>query len=299
VTHPHSHGDRSTDTRSLLIALTLIVTFMAAEVVVGALTHSLALLADAAHMLTDAAAIGAGVVAARLAARPASGAWTFGLKRAEVLSAQGNGIALLIAGVLIAIEAVRRLMHPSHVHGLPLIVVAAIGVAVNLVASRVVAGGSRESINVEGVYRHLLVDVATFAGTLVAGVVIATTHFRRADAIAALVVVLLMVRTSAQLLAKTGRVLLEAAPEGMAPQQVVDDMLADRRVASVHDVHIWLITSGFPALAAHVLVERSADCHDVRRDLEAMLRDRHHIEHTTLQVDHTAEQLLTIQQRPG
>jgi cobalt-zinc-cadmium efflux system protein len=281
------------------IALGLIVSFMIAEVVAGVLAHSLALLADAAHMLTDAAAIGAGIVAARLAMRPASGSWTFGLKRAEVLSAQGNGISLLVAGVLIGVEAIRRLVHPEHVQGVSLIVVAACGVVVNLVATRVVSGGSQHSINVEGVYRHLLTDMAAFAGTFIAGVLIVTVHARRADAVAALLVVGLMLYTAGQLLAKTGRVLLEAAPEGLAPQVIVDDILSDGRVASVHDVHVWLITSGFPALAAHVLVERSADCHAVRRDLEMMLSERHHIDHTTLQVDHAAEHLFTIEQRPA
>jgi cobalt-zinc-cadmium efflux system protein len=292
--HPHDHRG----TRALGAALGLILSFMIAEVVAGIFAHSLALLADAAHMLTDAAAIGAGIVAARLARRPASGSWTFGWKRAEVLSAQGNGISLLVAGVLIGVEAIRRLVHPTAVTGFSLIVVAAIGVVVNLVASRIVAGG-RDSINVDGVYRHLLTDLAAFAGTLIAGIIIVTTHYRRADAIAALVVVALMVYTAAQLLATTGRVLLEAAPEGMALQDVVDDILADKRVASAHDVHLWLITSGFPALAAHVLVEASADCHVVRRDLEAMLAARHGIEHTTLQVDHAADHLLTIEQRPA
>jgi cobalt-zinc-cadmium efflux system protein len=282
----------------LFIALGLIVGFIVVELLAGVLSHSLALIADAAHMLTDAAAIGAGLFAARLAQRPARGEWTFGWKRAEVLSAQANGITLLIAAVLIAIEAVRRLVHPSDVHGLPLIVIAAIGVVVNLAATRVLAAGSDRSMNVEGVYRHLVTDLAAFIGTLVAGVVIVTTGFDRADAIAALVVVVLMLVTAAQLLAKTGRVLLEAAPEGVAPQAIVDDILADPRVASVHDVHVWLITSGFPALAAHVLVERTADCHAVRRDLEVMLATDHAIEHTTLQVDHEAEHLLSIEHRP-
>jgi cobalt-zinc-cadmium efflux system protein len=294
----HTH-DRPDDTRALGIALGLIVSFMIAEVVAGVLAHSLALLADAAHMLTDAAAIGAGIVAARLAMRPASGSWTFGLKRAEVLSAQGNGISLLVAGVLIGVEAIRRLVHPEHVQGVALIVVAACGVVVNLVATRVVSGGSKHSINVEGAYRHLLTDMAAFAGTFIAGVLIVTVHARRADAVAALLVVGLMLYTAGQLLAKTGRVLLEAAPEGVAPQAIVDDILSDGRVASVHDVHVWLITSGFPALAAHVLVERSADCHAVRRDLETMLSARHRIDHTTLQVDHVAEHLFTIEQRPA
>ena len=294
----HDHAAHDVDRRALSVALTLIVAFMLAEVVAGLLAHSLALLADAGHMLTDAAALGAALVAARLAARPARGSWTFGWKRAEVLSAQGNGISLLVVAVLIGYEAARRLLHPPAVHGLVLVVVAGVGVGVNLVAARVLARGSRRSINVEGAFRHLVTDLAAFAGTVVAGVIVLVTHFRRADAIAALLVVALMLRTAWQLLAKTGRVLLEAAPEGMAPRVIVDDVLADPRVESMHDVHVWLITSGFPALAAHVLVERSADCHAVRRDIEAMLAQRYGIDHTTLQVDHAAERLLTIEQRP-
>jgi cobalt-zinc-cadmium efflux system protein len=297
--HPHDHADaRNGDTRALLFALALIVGFMAVEVVVGVLSHSLALLADAAHMLTDAAAIGAGIFVARLAMRPARGSWTFGWKRAEVLSAQGNGITLLVTAVLIAVEAIRRLVHPDEVQGVSLVVVAAVGIVVNVLATRIVSGRSRHSINVEGVYRHLLTDLAAFVGTIIAGVVVMVTGFGRADAVAALFVVGLMLYAAGGLLAKTGRVLLEAAPEGMAPQLIADDVLSDPRVASVHDVHLWLITSGFPALAAHVLVERSADCHAVRRDLETMLSQRHGIDHTTLQVDHVAEHLLTIERPP-
>jgi cobalt-zinc-cadmium efflux system protein len=294
----HEHDHRLADRRSLLIALALIVGFMLAEVAAGIGAGSLALLADAGHMLTDAAAIGTSLFAARLAARPAAGSWTFGWKRAEVLSAQANGISLLVVSVVIAVEAVRRLVHPPAVHGFVLVAVAAAGVVVNLAASRVLASGSRRSINVEGAYRHLVTDLVAFAGTFVAGVVILLTHVGRADAIAALLVVVLMLRTAWQLLAKTGRVLLEAAPEGVAPQAIVDEMLADQRVESVHDVHVWLITSDFPALAAHVLVEPSADCHGVRRDLERMLARDHGIEHTTLQVDHAAEHVLSIEQRP-
>jgi cobalt-zinc-cadmium efflux system protein len=294
----HEHDHRAADRRSLTIALTLIVAVMAGELIAGLLAGSIALLADAGHMLTDAAAIVAGLVAARLASRPASGSWTFGLARAEVLSAQANGVTLLLAAVPIGIEGIRRLVNPVDVEGGVVVAVALAGIAINLVVSRVLAHGAHHSINVEGVFKHILTDVFAFAGTAVAGVVVLTTNYRRADPIASLVVVVLMVYTAFHLLAKTGRVLLEAAPEGLTPRVIVADLLADDRVASVHDVHVWLITSGFPALSAHVLVEASADCHAVRRDLEALLAHRYAIEHTTLQVDHAAEHLLSIEHRP-
>jgi cobalt-zinc-cadmium efflux system protein len=294
----HQHDHRAADRRSLSIALSLIITVMIGEVVAGLLAGSIALLADAGHMLTDAAAIVAGLLAARLASRPASGSWTFGLARAEVLSAQANGVTLLLAAVLIGIEAIRRLVHPTEVQGGVVVAVALAGIVINLVVSRVLAHGARHSINVDGVFKHILTDVFAFAGTAIAGVVVLTTDYQRADPIASLVVVALMLATAYGLLAKTGRVLLEAAPEGLTPSAIVADVLADDRVASVHDVHVWLITSGFPALSAHVLVEPSADCHAVRRDLEALLANRYAIEHTTLQVDHAAEHLLSIEHRP-
>ncbi len=295
--HDHDFADRST--RALVVSLALILGLMVAEVTAGLLAHSLALLADAGHMLTDAAALGLSLLAAHLAGRPARGPWTFGWRRAEVLSAQANGITLLVVALVVAVEAIRRLLHPPAVGGTTLTAVAAAGVVVNLVVVRVLAAGSRRSINIEGAYRHIVTDLAAFIGTLVAGVVVLATGYRRVDPIAALAVVVLMLWTAGQLLARTARVLLEAAPEGVAPDDIVRDLTAHERVASVHDVHVWLITSGFPALAAHVLVEPSADCHAVRIDLERMLARQHGIEHTTLQVDHAAEQLLSIQPRPS
>ena len=293
---PTGHaGDR----RRLRVALALILAFMAGELVAAVLAHSVALLADAGHMLTDAGALGASLLAARLAARPPSGSMTFGFRRAEVLSAQANGITLLVAAVLLLIESIRRLLHPAPVSGGTLVVVAVVGVVVNLVALNVLTGSVRRSLNVEGSVRHLLTDLYAFVGTALAGVVVLTTGFRRADPIASLVVVALMLVAAWQLLAETGRVLLEAAPVGADPAVIAADLLADPRVESVHDVHVWLITSGFPAFAAHVLVDRAADCHAVRRDLEQLLRDRYALGHTTLQVDHAAEHLLAIEHHPA
>jgi cobalt-zinc-cadmium efflux system protein len=291
----HGHGvTASSDSRYIAIALGLIVCFLVFEVVMAFAGHSLALLADAGHMLTDAGALGASLVAVRLARRPASGAWTFGFKRAEVLSAQANGITLLVISALVAFEAISRLIHPRPVTGGIVATVAAVGVAVNVAATWVIARANRGSINVRGAFAHIVTDLYAFIGTLAAGIVIIVTGFERADSIASLIVVALMLRAAWGLLRETGRILLEAAPEGYAPAEIVTAIKGQPGVASVHDVHVWLITSGFPALSAHVLVRPPADCHQVRRELEELLCGRFALDHTTLQVDHAPDELLTV-----
>jgi cobalt-zinc-cadmium efflux system protein len=296
--HGHSHGIRAdADRRALRIALALIVGFMGVEVVVGILASSLALLSDAAHMLTDAGAIALSLVAARLATRPAGGPMTYGLGRTEILSAQVNGAALLVLGLLIVYEGVHRLVDPLAVEALPVLVVAISGVAVNLAAVRVLARANRESLNVEGSFQHLLTDLYAFAGTAIAAVVILTTGFDRADAIASLAVAGLMLRSAYGLLKASGRVFLEAAPEGVDPVEIGQALAGQPGVVEVHDLHVWEVTSGFPALSAHVVVTQEADCHAARAALEDLLRERFGLEHTTLQVEHTAPaKLLTIEE---
>jgi cobalt-zinc-cadmium efflux system protein len=295
----HDHGIRpDADGRYLATALVLIVCFLAFEVAMAFVGHSLALLADAGHMLTDAGALAASLVAFRLARRPAAGVWTFGFKRAEVLSAQANGITLLVVSALVAFEAITRLVHPIAVHGGIVVTVAAVGVAVNVVATWVISRANRDSVNVKGAFAHIVTDLYGFMGTLAAGIVIIITGFDRADSIASLIVVVLMLHAAWGLLRETGRILLEAAPEGYAPADIVAGITSLPGVASVHDVHVWLITSDFPALSAHVLVRPPADCHQVRRDLERMLAERFGLEHTTLQVDHAPDDVLTIGAQP-
>lgn len=292
--HDHSVG-ADTDARPLAVALALILTFMAVEVVLGIVADSLALLSDAAHMLVDAAALGMSVWAARLARRPPGGWMTFGFRRAEILSAQANGLTLLVLGLLIVAEGVRRLISPPDVHA-PIVVVTAIaGALVNIVALRQVARANRANLNVEGSYRHLLTDLYAFAGTAVAGVVVWTTGFERADPIASLAVAASMLAAAWPLLRASGRVLLEAAPEGIDPSEVAAALRTHEGVTDVHDLHVWEISSGFPALSAHVLVERGQDCHRIRRELEQVVAGRFGIDHTTLQVEHTSDRLLSIE----
>jgi cobalt-zinc-cadmium efflux system protein len=298
MSHHHGHGHHhhgagaETAVRPLAIALVLIVCFMAVEVVLGVIAHSLALLSDAAHMLVDAAALGMSVWAARLALRPAEGRMTFGFRRAEILAAQANAITLLVLGFAIVVEALRRLDAPPDVQGPLVLGTALAGAAVNILALRQVARANRSNLNVEGSFRHLLTDLYAFAGTAVAGLVVWLTGFDRADPIASLLVAGFMVWTAWPLLRASGSVLLEAAPEGLAPAEIGAALRGYPGVTDVHDLHVWEISSGFPALSAHVLVGRDQDCHRIRRELEALLEERYGIDHTTLQVEHTADRLL-------
>ncbi|OJU79687.1 MAG: cation transporter [Solirubrobacterales bacterium 70-9] len=271
---------------------------MAVEVTVGIIISSLALLSDAAHMLTDAVAIGLAVVAIRLAQRPAKGNYTFGLKRTEILSAQFNGATLLVLGILILVEGVRRLFAPPDVPGLPILIVALVGVAVNLAATWTLSRANRQSMNVEGAFQHILTDLAAFVATAIAGAVILVTGFTRADGIASLLIAAIMLRAAYGLLRDSGRVFLEAAPKGLDPQQIGRALVAVPGVVQIHDLHVWEVTSGFPSLAAHVLVEEETDCHRTREMLEQTLHDQFDLEHTTLQVDHVHEELLQVEPAP-
>jgi cobalt-zinc-cadmium efflux system protein len=295
--HPgQSYGVRAdADRGRLALALGLIVPFIAVEVATGIVAHSLALLSDAGHMLTDAAAIGFSLVALALASRPARGALTFGFRRVEILSAQANGVTLLILAAFIAYEAIRRLFHPPDVRGGLILVVALIGILVNLAATWTLARGNRQSLNVEGSFQHLLTDLYGFIGTAIAAGVILLTGFERADPIVSLLIAGLMTRSGLSLVKASGRVFLEAAPEGLDPRDIGEALVGQPNVVEVHDLHVWEVTSGFPALSAHVLVDPDSDCHAARRAMEAMLHERFGLDHTTLQVDHTGGRLLNIE----
>jgi cobalt-zinc-cadmium efflux system protein len=297
--HGHDHGvSADADSRKLSIALALILGFMCVEVAAGIVGRSLALLSDAAHMLTDAGALALSLVAIRLARRPAKGAMTYGLKRSEILAAAVNGTTLLVLGVLIVVEGIRRIVDPPDVEGGLVLAVAILGIAVNLVATWVLAQANRASLNIEGAFQHILTDLAAFVVTAIAGAVVLATGFGRADGIAALFVAALMLRAAYMLLRESGRVFLEASPRGLDPDEIGRRMAGFPGVNEVHDLHVWEVTSGFPALSAHVMVGRETDCHDVRRSLEAMLHADFGIEHTTLQVEHEGGELLEIEVSP-
>ena len=286
----HHHGEArlssAADRRLLGLALALLVAFMAAEIAVGIVASSLALLADAAHMLTDAAALALALLAAAFAARPAKGRWTFGFGRAEILAAQVNGLTLALLGLWIVYEAARRLADPPEVDAGLVGVVALVGIAVNLGVMRLLSRAERKSLNVRGAYLHIVTDLAAFLGTGAAAGLILLTGWDRFDAVASLFVAALMLGASWTLLRESGRIFLEGAPSSAPPADVGRAIAEHPGVAEAHDLHVWTVTDGFPALSAHVLVDPRADCHRIRLELEGMLRDRFRIDHTTLQVEH-------------
>jgi cobalt-zinc-cadmium efflux system protein len=285
--HGHEHGIASdADRRWLMVALGLISTFMAGEVVVGLLSGSLALLSDAAHMVTDAGAIALALVTMRLATRAPSGAYTYGLKRAEIFSAMANGVTLLVLALWLCATAVPRLIHPPSVSGLPVLVTALIGIVVNLLATLALGRASRESLNVRGAYLHVLTDLASFVATAIAGLIVLVTGYSRADTIATALVIGLMVHAGIGLVRDSGRVFLEAAPAGIDPAAIGTRLAEIPGIAEIHDLHVWQITSGEPAISAHILVSEKCDCHPVCTEVEQLLHGVYKIQHTTIQVDH-------------
>ena len=279
------------DTRYLTTALALIVSFMVTEVVFALTSGSLALLADAGHMLVDAGALGASLWAARLATRPATGSWTYGFKRAEIISAAINGVTLLVVALSILFEAARRLVNPSHVDGGVVIAVALTGVAVNIVAAGVLAKANRSSLNVEGSFQHILTDLYAFVATVIAGVVIVMSGFQRADAVASLVVVVLMLKAAKELLKASGRILLEVAPDNVNLEEVRTHLMGTTHVDDVHDMHVWTITSSLPALSAHVVVDESCFLDgrvpSILDQLQACLTGHFDVGHSTFQLEPT------------
>lgn len=290
--HTHGPGDGArpgADSRYVAAALVLIVGFMVVEVVVALVSGSVALLADAGHMLTDAGALAASLWAIRLAARPARGVWTFGFHRAEILSAALNGVTLLVAGALVAFEAIRRLIAPPHVAGAALVVVALAGVAVNLAATWLLSRANRSSLNIQGAFAHILTDLYAFVGTAVAGVLILLTGFDRADPIASLLVVALMLRAAWGLLRESGLVLLEAAPESVDLAEVRAHLMELPEVSAVHDLHVWTVTSDLPALSAHIVVTddcfATGRCPQILDHLQDCLAGHFDVAHSTFQLE--------------
>ncbi|MEU6409206.1 cation diffusion facilitator family transporter [Microbispora sp. NPDC046933] len=286
--HGHGHGhavSANADKRLLIAALALLVAFMAAELVVGLAARSLALISDAGHMLTDAASIAFALVAMALAARPPRGGFTYGFKRAEILSAQLNGATLLVLAGFFFYEAIRRLIVPPEVEGGLVLVTALAGIVINVAATWLLSKADRSSLNVEGAFQHILNDLFAFIATAVSGLIVLLTGFARADAIATLIVAALMLKAGYGLIRETGRIFLQAAPAGLIPAEIGARLATQPDVAEVHDLHVWELTSGDLTLSAHVFVRPPGDCGAVRRRLQELLASSYGISHTTLQVD--------------
>ncbi len=293
----HSHGGHShgAGKRALAFVFALTTAFLAVEVVGGLLTGSLALLADAAHMASDAVSLGLALFAVWLAERPATPRRSFGYKRAEILAALANGVTLVVVSVWIFVEAFARLQDPTPILGGWMMAVAVVGLAINVTGAYVLSHSGGESLNVEGALRHVMADLFGSVGVIVAAGVILLTGWRYADPIISVVIGVLILGSSWKLLRESTNILLESTPKDVDAEKVGRKMASIPGVQEVHDLHIWTITSGFPALAAHVLVGASENCHDRRRDIEAVLARDFGIEHTTLQVDHAGDHHASLQ----
>ena len=300
--HDHSHGAgayRDADRRALKIAAVLTAGFMLVEVAGGLITGSLALLADAGHMLSDSFSLVLALFAVSLAARPATSRRTFGFKRAEILAALVNGLLLALVSIWVVVEAIRRLGDPVDVLAGGMLTVAIIGLGVNVLAAWVLYRSSGESLNVKAALRHVLADLAGSVGVIIAAVVIMLTGWEAADPIISILISLLIVASAWSILRDSVDVLLEAVPRGLDAEKIGMAMASVPEVEQVHDLHVWEITSGFPSLSAHVLVGKDSDCHAARAEIEAVLHDEFEIDHVTLQVEHSgADELLTIKAPP-
>ena len=287
--HTHEHEHEAGNRRALALALALTASYTVVEVVGGFLTGSLALLADAVHMLSDNVALALALAAVWLAAKPATPERTFGYKRAEVLAALANGVLLVALAIWIFVEAAMRLADPRGVEAGWMLVVALIGIGVN-VASGGILSPARGSINVEAAFRHVVADLLGSLGVLVAAIIVLVTGWLRVDPLVSILIGILVLASSWAILRDTTSILLESSPRGIATREVGLRLAGAPGVVEVHDLHIWTITSGFPALSAHVLVRSGEDCHQRRRELERLLREEFAIEHTTLQVDHVGDE---------
>ena len=285
--HSHSHGldaRRAGNRSRMRVALAINVVLLVATVVGGVLTDSLALLADAGHLLSDVGAIAIGLLAARLAGMAPTPERTYGLQRSEVIGALANGVLLVVISVLIVVEALSRFGSPPEVAGVGMLLVGVAGLAGNLAATWVLASGDREDLNLEGVLRHSAADALSSVGVVVAAILILAAGWNEADPVASLVIAGLIVLGSWKLLKEPLDVLLEAAPAGTDVAAIGGAMAAEKDVVEVHDLHVWTVTAGFPALSAHVVVRPGCDRDRVLLAVERLLHERFGIHHTTLQM---------------
>lgn len=302
----HVHAERLDARRAgnrvrMRAALAINAALLVATVIGGILTDSLALLADAGHLLSDVGAIAIGLVAASLAGRAPTGARTYGFQRSEVIGAFLNGIVLLVVVVLIAAAAVGRLSSPPDVGGTGVLVLGLVGLAGNVLATLVLAAGEREDINLEGVLRHSAGDALSSLGVVVAGVVVLATGWNTVDPLVSLLIAAFIAATTWRLLKEPFDVFMEAAPAGMEVREVGRAICAEPDVIEVHDLHVWTVTSGFPALSAHVVVSPGSDRDLARARIERLLDERFGIHHTTLQMVEATDRgsLIQVEAPPG
>lgn len=284
--HAHDHQVAHKDRGRLTIALILTGSFMLVEAVAGWLSGSLALIADAGHMFTDAASLALALLAVRISERPADSRRSFGYERMQVLAAFVNGLALIAIVVWIAIEAILRLWQPQPVQAWMMLVVAGLGLAVNAVSFLVLHGGDRQSLNMRGAVAHVLSDLLGSVSAIVAGVVILFTGWTAADPLLSLLVAGLILRTGLRIVAESGHILLEGAPEAFVPADLESRLVQGvAAVTGVHHIHLWSITPKRRVITLHATVKPEADGDQAVEDIVRLLRHDAQIEHVTVQIE--------------
>jgi cobalt-zinc-cadmium efflux system protein len=298
--HAHDRATAAAQSRSVL-ALTLVLTcaFLLVELVAGFWTGSLALLADATHMLVDAGGVLLSLLAVWFAERPATPAKTYGYYRVEILAALVNGVVLCVMAIAILVATYERLWHPPHVPGGPILVVATLGLLVNLAGMWLLHGGAAESLNVRSAYLEVLGDAVSSALVIVAGLIIIVTGWTLADVIAGALIALFILPRTWALLRQAVNVLLEGAPAHLDVTEIEDALRSAPAVRRVHDLHVWTLTSGREAMSAHVVVEAGAPTDRILEELHLVLHARFGIDHTTIQIETEPAPLIQITPRAG
>jgi len=304
--HAHAHdrlhaleARRADSRRRMWMALAINLGMLVVEAVGGLLTGSLAVLADAGHLLSDVGSIGLALLAAGLASRPGGARRTFGYQRSEVLAALVNGLLLVAVAVVVAVAAIGRLGDPPSIDGGGVLALGLLGLAGNLAATLVLAAGRREDLNLEGVLRHSAADALGSVGVVLAGAVVLAGGSPLVDPIAGLAIAALIMASSWRLIKEPVEVLMEAAPEGLDVEALGAAICSEEEVRSVHELHVWTVTPGFGALAAHIVVAGGSDRDLTRRRLEVLLHERFEIDHTTLQMEEEAPKgLLEVEPAP-
>lgn len=281
--HGHAHGYSQTANSALRLALLLTGSFMVVEATVGWLTGSLALLADAGHMLSDAAALVLALIAQRFAARPRTTRSTFGFRRAEVLAAFVNGMTLTAISVLIIKEAVSRWFDPVRIDAPAMLLTASLGLGVNLFVAWILMRGQKDSVNVRAAFAHVLSDALGSVAAIGAGIAALLWNFHRADPLLSGFIAILVAWSGYRIMKETAAILLEGAPPHLEVGAIERTIRETSGVVDVHDLHVWRISEHFDVLTAHVVIERGHHGTDVCKDVAAVLKDRYQLEHVTIQ----------------
>ncbi|OCA84396.1 zinc transporter ZitB [Bacillus sp. FJAT-27225] len=284
--HGHGHHHHTSNKRALLLAFILIATFMVIEVIGGILTNSLALLSDAGHMLSDAAALGLSYFAIKLGEKKSTQAKTYGYKRFEIIAAALNGLTLIVISVFIFIEAIERFSNPPEVQSSGMLIISTIGLLVNIAAAFILMKGDKEeNLNVRSAFLHVLGDMLGSVGAIVAALLMIFFGWGIADPIASVIVAILIIISGWRVTKDSFHILMEGAPEQIDFEALRGELLQIPYVNDVHDLHIWSVTSGMPMLSCHIAIAQDGKHDTILRQAQSLLHDHYGIEHSTIQVE--------------